>query len=91
MKKIDYYKAPDNDIFEEIKANSIKIWKTYDNTFGYADEKINQIKDIKNIEDNCYFMVSMFDSNNQHKLKLISGTKTREWIELLFNTINYYL
>ena len=46
---VDYYKAPSNKIFAEIKKEAIKIWKTYDNTYGYANSKIDRIKDLKNI------------------------------------------
>lgn len=35
----DYYKTPPQEIFEDIKENAIKIWQTYDNTYGYQDEK----------------------------------------------------
>ena len=30
-------------IFKELKQEAIKIWQTYDNTYGYADEKINDL------------------------------------------------
>lgn len=50
---IDYYKAPSQEVFEDIKKNAIKIWKTYDNEFGYVDEKVNRIKDIQNVSDNA--------------------------------------
>jgi ribosome maturation protein Sdo1 len=63
-----YYKAPPQKVFNEIKQESIKIWKTYDDQFGYATEKINQIKDLENIGDNAWYMVAMFDSSNQSKL-----------------------
>jgi hypothetical protein len=68
MKKFDYYTAPSDKVFNDIKENAIKIWKTYDNTYGYQDEKINAIKDIKNFKDNAWFIVAMFDGNNQDKL-----------------------
>jgi len=38
--KFDYYTAPSNEIFNDIKENAIKIWKTYDNTYGYQDENL---------------------------------------------------
>lgn len=63
-----YYEAPSNEIFEEVKKEAIKIWKTYDNTYGYADEKTERIKNITNIKDNMLFIVAMFDWINQAKL-----------------------
>ncbi len=63
-----YYEAPSDEIFEEIKRESIKIWETYDNTYGYADEKVGRIKDIGNVKDNAMYMVAMFDLRNQSRL-----------------------
>ena len=67
MEKL-YYTAPSDEIFEEVKQKAIEIWSEYDNTYGYASEKTDRIKDIKNIQDNVMFIVAMFDSNNQKKL-----------------------
>jgi hypothetical protein len=63
-----YYETPPDNIFNEVKEKSIKIWKTYDNTYGYADEKIDYIKTIGNIKDNMMTIIAMFDINNQMKL-----------------------
>jgi len=68
MDAFDYYKAPPQEIFDEIKKASIEIWKTYDNQFGYVDEKVNRIEPITNIKDNAWTIVAMFDSVNQQKL-----------------------
>jgi len=78
--KFDYYTAPSNEIFNDIKENAIKIWKTYDNTYGYQDEKLNRIKDIKNFKDNTWFIVGMFDTNNQAKLLSMVKPETAEMI-----------
>ena len=63
-----YYQAPSDEIFEEIKKESINIWKTYDDTYDYATGKIKRIKDITNISDNGMYMVAMFDMSNRRKL-----------------------
>lgn len=63
-----YYTPPTDKIFDEVKKQSIKIWKTYDNTFGYVDEKVNSIKNMKNIKDNFMYMIAMFDLFNQLRL-----------------------
>ena len=72
-----YYTPPKDEQFAELKAKAIEIWKTYDNQFGYADEKINRIKDIGNVGDNFMFIVAMFDSDNQSRLadKLSQDTR----------------
>lgn len=80
MKQKDYYTAPSQEIFEDIKENAMKIWQGYDDTYGYATEKINRIKDIKNVQDNAWYIVAMFDSNNQAKLLTMVNTKTADMI-----------
>lgn len=76
----EYYTAPEQDVFEEIKREAIGIWKEYDDTYGYASGKINSIKDIHNVKDNAWYMVGMFDSENQAKLLARVSEKTRELI-----------
>ena len=68
MSQENYYTPPTDKVFNEIKEASIAIWKTYDDQFGYATEKINNIKDLKNIQDNAMYMVAMFDIQNQRRL-----------------------
>lgn len=63
-----YYTPPSDRMFQEIKREAIKIWETYDNTYGYVDEKVGRIKNLKNVEDNYMYMVSMFDPMNQARL-----------------------
>lgn len=63
-----YYTAPTDEVFDEMKSESIKLWKTYDNTYGYVDEKVNMIKDLKNYSDNFMYMFAMFDLQNQNKI-----------------------
>ena len=77
----DYYKAPKQEVFEDIKANAIKLWQGYDNQFGYVDEKVGRIKDIKNIEDNTGYIVAMFDQSNQRKLYNMVGAESKEYID----------
>lgn len=67
-KKFDYYEAPPEEVFQDIKNNAIKIWQTYDNTYGYVDEKVKRIKPLQNIQDNAWTIVAMFDTQNQVKL-----------------------
>jgi len=81
-KKFDYYQAPPDEIFEDIKENALKIWRTYDDTYGYATEKIDRVKDLKNISGNAWFIVSMFDGVNQERLLSMVRNETAEMIEL---------
>ena len=63
-----YTDAPSDAIFNEIKEAAVEIWMTYDNTYGYVDEKVNYIDKIKNVKDNWGTIVGMFDYSNQQKL-----------------------
>ena len=80
MNQKDYYKAPPEKVFNEIKEASLKIWMTYDDTYGYATEKISRIKELTNVSDNAWYMVAMFDSNNQAKLISMVSPETGNMI-----------
>lgn len=66
-----YYTPPKNEIFDELKESAIKVWSTYDDTYGYATKKINNIKNIENVGDNFMYMISMFDMENQIRLSTL--------------------
>lgn len=78
--KFDYYKAPAQEVFDEIKRASIEIWSGYDNTYGYVDEKVGRIRDLENVSDNAWYMVAMFDPMNQAKLLSMVSPETAELI-----------
>jgi len=65
-----YYTAPSQEVFDEVKNAAIELRNTYDNEYGYVDEKVWRIKDIENIRDNMMYIVAMFDVHNQRKLLL---------------------
>lgn len=79
-----YDTAPSDKIFNEIKEAAIAIWETYDDTYGYASEKINQVNSLTNFKDNWGTMVGMFDSVNQIKLfnslSKRAQNKVKEWL-----------
>ena len=60
-----YYIPPDQALFDELKAACIELWKTYDDTYNYATNKVSQINSLYNISGNFMDMVSMFDIINQ--------------------------
>jgi len=76
-----YYTPPTEKQFNELKEIAIEIWETYDDKHGYATEKINQIKDLKNVSDNFMYMVAMFDISNQGRLSIMLSHKTRKAVE----------
>ena len=72
-----YYTPPEDSQFEELKEKAIEIWNTFDNEFGYVDEKVNAIKGITNVKDNFMYIVDMFDIENQAKLRYKLSAETR--------------
>lgn len=80
MSPEQYYIAPPDDVFAEIKTAALTLWGTYDDVHGYRTGKINRIADLMNISDNAWYMVAMFDYANQVKLMLMVSEKTRNMI-----------
>jgi hypothetical protein len=77
----DYYTPPSQAIFDEIKNAAIAIWKTYDDTYGYASGKIERIKGMKNVKDNAWFIIAMFDPHNQARLVGLVSDETATLIK----------
>lgn len=79
MEKL-YYQAPPDDNFEELQRAAKFIWRTYDDEFGYASEKVRRVESMENIRDNFMTVVAMFDVTNQRKLAELLGDQTREMV-----------
>ena len=76
-----YHTKPSNEVFDEVKQKSIKVWKdNYSDEFGYVSEKVDSIKDIPNIKDNLMFIVGKFDINNQKRLAQVLSDKSKKAI-----------
>jgi hypothetical protein len=87
MTSEEYYVAPSQEVFDSVKRGAIAVWSSYDDTYGYATGKINRIKDIENVRDNCAYMVAMFDSTNRFKLRELVDTETaRDYVQRLIDT-----
>ena len=72
------YETPNQEFFDEIKEKAIKIWGTYDDTYGYATEKIERVESIENFKDNWSSIVGMFDNSNIAKLKASLSEDSKE-------------
>lgn len=96
-----YYTAPPDEAFNDMKRVAIAVWNTYDNEYGYADEKIERIKDIANVKDNFMYIFAMFDIDNQRfvasrlkketreavKARMIDGGATISEVRSIFNNL----
>jgi hypothetical protein len=74
----EYYTAPPDHVFEDIKINAKKIWESYSHP-DYVREKLERI-DIENVSDNAWYIVAMFDQPNQNKLLDMVQPETAKYI-----------
>lgn len=72
--------APEQAVFDEIKAACIKIWNTYDDTYGYVTEKVGIVNNFQNIGDNAMFMFAMFDFQNQKRCRALLSNEANEYL-----------
>jgi|688.fasta_scaffold103602_4 hypothetical protein len=86
MIKIEYYyKQPKQEYFDEVKSACIKAWGLFDDQFGYATEKINQIKDLENNYLNYMMMIKMFHVLNWEILAELLSLEVRHDISIRLN------
>jgi len=78
--KFDYYTAPPQPVFDDIKINALKLWGSYQDP--YRTEKISRIEHVENVKDNAWFIVAMFDHINQAKLLSMVSPETASMIRL---------
>lgn len=80
-----FYTAPKDKYFKEVKDASIAIWKTYDDTFGYATEKTDFISKLENVNENFMVIFQMFDPENQSTLKYLVSEDCWKEIMIRYN------
>lgn len=74
------HETPSEEVFIEMKSAAIHIWNTYDNTFGYATEKLDRVNSITNIQDNAMVFYRMFDMVNQGKMERLLSNESLNYI-----------
>jgi len=73
--------TPTEEVFNEMKTIASKIWNTYDNTYGYVNEKLDRINSINNIQDNAMVFYRMFDYQNQNIFKSNASLEVLAYIQ----------
>lgn len=73
--------TPSIDIFNDMKQAATQVWRTYDNEYGYVDEKLNYVNGLSNIQDNAMVFYRMFDWENQRKFKQLVNEQTLDYIK----------
>jgi hypothetical protein len=73
-----------NEIFNEIRGKVISEWNTYDNQFGYVDEKLEVVNNLPQEWDSVIQMFRMFHHNVRCLIikSLTEDTKTSFRTEL---------
>jgi hypothetical protein len=73
--------TPTEEVFNEMKTIASKIWNTYDNTYGYVNEKLDRINSINNIQDNAMVFYRMFDHQNQNSFRCSASPEVLAYIQ----------
>ena len=77
-----YYTPPKDKYFDELKSACIKYWNTFDNTYGYATEKLNYINSLENVDGNFMVMVKMFHPLAWEVIAKLLSLETRNHISI---------
>jgi len=88
-----FYKPPKDKYFEELKSLCIRFWEVFpEDTFydnkrlklekEYANEKIEQIRNLKNESCNFVSMVQMIHQNYRYILSNLLSLETRNEISM---------
>jgi len=76
------HRTPTPELFNEIKQAAITVWRTKDDTHGYATNKVQIIKNISNYKDNVMISFRMFDSNNQDLMLTLLSEQAKQYIRI---------
>ncbi len=73
-----YYTPPSDKCFNEVKKIAIKLWREIATDEGYLKEKLEDVMDLKNVQDNFMYMIFRFHPLYQMKLSEMISAKTRK-------------
>ena len=79
----EYYRAPSQEVFNDIKDMAITAWETLEEPKSYINGKINIIKDLENIGSNAWRIINMFHPTIRLYLYTISKKETKIMIGML--------
>jgi len=83
----DAYLPPRQKVFEEIKKACVDMWKTYDNSYGYVDEKIERVEQIRNEGADVMFLLNMFHHTMKEYIISTLSPEAKDYIKY-YNKIN---
>ena len=82
MKPELYTTPPKQRCFEELKSVCIRYWGTFDNSFGYGTEKIEQTKALENVGSNFMTMIKMIHPLSWEVIADALSKETRNHISM---------
>lgn len=85
----EYYTAPSDEVFEDIKNNAIKLWKIIADHPDYLEEKLSRIENLTNVRDNAWYICSMFSLNNMQDLLSMVKPETKVVIQKVLGFPQY--
>ncbi len=86
-----YYETPSDVVFEEVKRETLKIFKEITGQdSSYYENKKNEIEKINNIKDNIMFIITKLSWNNLEKLGNALTKQTKEEIRKRLESVNAY-
>lgn len=83
----DSYLPPRQKVFNEIKKACVDMWNTFDNTYGYVDEKLFMVEQIHNVGGDVMFLLNMFHPSLRAFIISTLSPEAKDYINY-YNKIN---
>lgn len=76
-----WYIPPEQHILDDMYNTARDIWLTYDDTYGYATEKIEYLNHMKRNTRDYMLAWTMFDDTNQNKFAAKLQPESKEYLK----------
>ncbi len=83
---MNYRDGTDQEVFDDIKANAIKLWESFEKS-KYRDKTINMINSTENGRDKAGYIVGMFDPHTRARLLKAVKSESKPYLEGLMREI----
>ncbi len=84
---MNYRDGTEQEVFDDIKANAIKIWESFEEN-KYCDQAINIINGTDNGRDRAGYIVGMFDPHSQARLLRAVKPESKPYLEGLLKEMH---
>ena len=76
-----WYNPPEHYILSDMYNCARDVWLTYDDTYGYASEKIAYLGHMKDNPRDWMLCWTMFDDNNQNKFASLLLPESKAYLK----------